>query len=39
VLKEVPVSKEPIFAGFDVAEIFMLAAGVLVIAAITFVSL
>ena len=39
VLEEVPVSKEPIFAGFDAVEIFMLAASVVVIAAIAFVSL
>jgi hypothetical protein len=39
VLEEVPVSKVPIFAGFDGAELIMLAASVLVIAAITFVSI
>ena len=33
------MSKIPIFAGFDVTEILMLAAGVLVLGAITFVSL
>ncbi len=33
------MSKVPIFAGFDAAEILMLAAGVLVATVITFVSL
>ena len=39
VLEEVPMSKATIFAGFDTAEILMLAASVLVLAAITFISL
>ena len=37
--EKVPMSKIPIFAGFNAAEILMLAASVLVLGAITFVSL
>jgi hypothetical protein len=34
-LREVPMSKLPIFADFDVAEILMLTASVLVVASVT----
>ena len=35
--REVPMSRVPIFASFDFAEILMLTASILVVAAITFV--